>query len=117
MNAQLYDDIINIWEEAKSVPFTSRKRLPIITLKQKEILNDVNTCLNKIIENTSPDLSEVYAVFFAAAVYICRACGFTINLVCYIMYPLCSCYKWDKDYVCVTCKPVACTVCNYIHDF
>ena len=87
--AQLYGDIITIWEEVKSVPFTSRKRLPKLTFKtskQKELLNDVNTCLNEIIENTSPDLSELNALLYAVAVHVCRVCGFTVNLVSQVSY-------------------------------
>ena len=89
VNAQLYGDIITTWEEVKSIPFTSRKRLPKLTFKtskQKELLNDVNTCLNEIIKNTSPDLSELNALLYAVAVHICRVRGFTVNLISQVPY-------------------------------
>ena len=83
VSTQLYGDIVSIWEEVKAAPFIHRKRLPKITFKtskQKELIANVNMCVNEIIENTTPTISDLNALLYAAAVYICRARGFTINL-------------------------------------
>jgi len=82
-NTQLYRDIMNTWEEVKCASFVNRGRLPRIlfkTPKQKELLNEVNCCVNVIIANTSPTLSELNALLYAAAVCICRIRGFTVNI-------------------------------------